>query len=226
MTPLAQASALKPFEIEIRRTGVGFATVRVEAADLQAAREMALEQAGDLEYSEKVSEYDLPGGDPEIQHARAQPGGQMKLYAVMKAVDGGPTEVSGIELRIDADFITRSRSLAALCQNMAVEQMNYFAESSRWLVSDPEHLPSAPLIVVTKSGLQVQGQDWSAGASICSAEVPIQAICEAFERGDECIYTSKKGVVSRQQFLCAAGGEALDLESAGTETTATAPRER
>ena len=49
---------MKEYEIEICRTGYGFATITVKA-DSQEAERKALDEAGDHLYSEKSSEYCL-----------------------------------------------------------------------------------------------------------------------------------------------------------------------
>lgn len=51
----------KQFNIEVIRTGFGFKTIMVEAENLREAEDKALEEAGDHEYSEKSSEYDIAG---------------------------------------------------------------------------------------------------------------------------------------------------------------------
>lgn len=47
------------FDIEVCRTGIGFATIQVEATSQEEAEQLAIDEAGDHEYSEKSSEYDL-----------------------------------------------------------------------------------------------------------------------------------------------------------------------
>lgn len=50
------------FDIEVTRTGIGFATIRVEAQSQQEAELKALDEAGNHLYSEKASEYELTNG--------------------------------------------------------------------------------------------------------------------------------------------------------------------
>lgn len=47
------------FEVQVCRTGYGFATIVVEAETQAEANELALDEAGDHEYNEKDSEYAL-----------------------------------------------------------------------------------------------------------------------------------------------------------------------
>ena len=53
------AADLKDFEIEVCRTGFGFATISVKAASEYEAGQLALDAAGDHSYSEKDSQYQL-----------------------------------------------------------------------------------------------------------------------------------------------------------------------
>jgi hypothetical protein len=50
------------FDIEVTRTGIGFATIRVEAQSRQEAEFKALDEAGNHLFSEKVGEYELTNG--------------------------------------------------------------------------------------------------------------------------------------------------------------------
>jgi hypothetical protein len=47
------------FKVEICRIGYGFNEITVDAANLEEAKYKALEQAGDLSFSEKSSEYEV-----------------------------------------------------------------------------------------------------------------------------------------------------------------------
>jgi hypothetical protein len=59
------------FEIDVTRVGVGFATISVEADSLQDAQQRALDEAGNHEFSEKASEYELTHGGPAEGAGRA-----------------------------------------------------------------------------------------------------------------------------------------------------------
>jgi len=50
---------MKTFQIELCRTGYGFATATVEANTMDEARRKALEQAPSMSFSENSSEYDI-----------------------------------------------------------------------------------------------------------------------------------------------------------------------
>ena len=63
-----QNPALKRFDVDVCRTGYGFATISVMAANAQEADELALDRAGDYEYSEKNSEYTLVHPAAPAQH--------------------------------------------------------------------------------------------------------------------------------------------------------------
>jgi hypothetical protein len=54
--------AKKFFDIEVRRIGFGFRTIKVYADDQVEAEEIALNTAGDYEFSEKTADYDIAGG--------------------------------------------------------------------------------------------------------------------------------------------------------------------
>lgn len=59
------------FEIDVTRVGVGFATISVEADSLKDAQQRALDEAGNHEFSEKASEYELTHGGPAEGAGRA-----------------------------------------------------------------------------------------------------------------------------------------------------------
>jgi len=54
---------MKTFNINIMRTGYGFNTLEVEAETIEEALIIAEDQAGDLDYNEKSSEYSFPDHD-------------------------------------------------------------------------------------------------------------------------------------------------------------------
>lgn len=49
------------FKVSVSRTGYGYSTFEVEAKDSTEAKEKALEEAGDHDYSEHSSEYNVEG---------------------------------------------------------------------------------------------------------------------------------------------------------------------
>jgi hypothetical protein len=51
----------RAFEVPVVRIGYGFTTIVVMAKTLEEAEELALDEAGDHEYSEKSSEYEIEG---------------------------------------------------------------------------------------------------------------------------------------------------------------------
>lgn len=59
----------KKFDVEVVRIGYGFATIPVEAETQEQADEMALDQAGDHEFSEKSSDYEIAGGPAKLSPA-------------------------------------------------------------------------------------------------------------------------------------------------------------
>ena len=59
--------ALKTFDIPVCRIGYGFATITVKAKDQKEAEALALDQAGDHEYSEKNSDYVIEGAEDRVQ---------------------------------------------------------------------------------------------------------------------------------------------------------------
>lgn len=56
------------FDIDVTRTGIGFATIRVEAPNQQEAESKALDEAGNHLFSEKTSEYELTNGVTDRPH--------------------------------------------------------------------------------------------------------------------------------------------------------------
>ena len=59
--------AKKFFEIEVRRIGWGFRTIKVYADDQVEAEQIALDTAGDYEFSERSSDYDLANGSSSTE---------------------------------------------------------------------------------------------------------------------------------------------------------------
>lgn len=57
--PMSQTP--EEYEVSVCRTGYGFHKILVQARSQEEAEELALEEAGDHEYSEKSSEYTLDG---------------------------------------------------------------------------------------------------------------------------------------------------------------------
>lgn len=55
---------MEKFKVPVVRIGYGFTTIEVEAKNQEEANEKALDQAGDHEYSEKTSEYQLENEVP------------------------------------------------------------------------------------------------------------------------------------------------------------------
>ena len=49
----------KTYKVEVCRTSYGFATIEVEAEDEYDAEDLALEKAGNYDYSEKDAEYSV-----------------------------------------------------------------------------------------------------------------------------------------------------------------------
>lgn len=60
--------AKKFFDIEVRRISWGFRTIKVYADDQIEAEQIALDTAGDYEFSERSADYDLGGSSssPEV----------------------------------------------------------------------------------------------------------------------------------------------------------------
>jgi hypothetical protein len=56
-------SNLNTYEVTVCRTGYGFTRFQVQAATLDQAQELALDEAGNHDYSEKTSEYSVEGID-------------------------------------------------------------------------------------------------------------------------------------------------------------------
>ncbi len=77
--PLASIE-LRDFEVEVQRVAWGNRTIKVRAATLHEAQQMALDEAGNHVFSEKESEYvlvDAPapqteGGEPPSWPAQRQ----------------------------------------------------------------------------------------------------------------------------------------------------------
>lgn len=59
-------SKKQKFSIPVVRIGYGFATIEVEASSQEEAEQLALDEAGDHEYSEKSSDYEIEG-TPQIK---------------------------------------------------------------------------------------------------------------------------------------------------------------
>jgi hypothetical protein len=57
----------KPFDIEVRRIGWGFRTIQVLANNQIEAEQIALDTAGDYEFSERSSDYDLANGSSSTE---------------------------------------------------------------------------------------------------------------------------------------------------------------
>lgn len=47
------------YDVDIARIGYSFATIQVEAENEEQAKELALEEAGDYEFSEKDADYEI-----------------------------------------------------------------------------------------------------------------------------------------------------------------------
>jgi hypothetical protein len=59
----------QPYQIVICRVGYGFATIPVLAESQEEAEDLALDEAGNHEYSEKTSEYSLADGHDSSESA-------------------------------------------------------------------------------------------------------------------------------------------------------------
>lgn len=59
--------AKKFFDVEVRRIGWGFRTIKVYADDQVEAEQIALDTAGDYEFSERSADYDLGGSGSSLE---------------------------------------------------------------------------------------------------------------------------------------------------------------
>lgn len=57
---------MEKFIIPVVRIGYGFANIEVDANSQEEAEEKALDIAGDHEFTEKSSDYEIEGGSPKI----------------------------------------------------------------------------------------------------------------------------------------------------------------
>lgn len=57
---------MKKFIIPVARIGYGFANIEVDANSQKEAEEQALDVAGDHEFAEKSSDYEIEGGSPKF----------------------------------------------------------------------------------------------------------------------------------------------------------------
>jgi hypothetical protein len=55
---------VRSWDVEVCRTGYGHATVRVRAASQAEAETLAMDQAGDMEFSENDADYEVTGTVP------------------------------------------------------------------------------------------------------------------------------------------------------------------
>lgn len=190
-----QAPQKRRFDVDVCRTGVGFATISVMARTAAEADELALDCAGDYEYSEKNSEYSLV--HPSAPEERAQgPQRTMELVLELTHADtyalGPSTRLKGLVMEVTADTIRRWREVAGLCAAHGLSEARQLlpaVELLSWRGEFDEGNASVAIeggeICSTATDLWVEATDRHNSVDVVSSVVDLADICRHFDAGCE-----------------------------------------
>jgi len=174
----------RQFDVEVCRTGFGFATISVRAPTEYEAGQKALDLAGNHLYNEKGSEYTLVNPVPALVHQKRV----MQLTIEMESQDDCAESFVGVQIEVDFLFVEQLKRLAKLVQSEGLSEVRYFTVPDDWLVdydTDDEHTLDAFEAVVGGDWLSYSGR-FAGSEHIAKAQsVDIERLVEAFESGAE-----------------------------------------
>lgn len=183
-----QNPALTRFDVDVCRTGFGFATIRVMAASAQEADELALDRAGEYEYSEKDAEYTL------VHPSAPEPsqGDAMELILEMKVDESNPfmgSAVKGVVLKLTPAALAEWKERAEFAERHQLSEARKFAGALEVLTragrgNEGPHIDRAE-ICWTKSCVWIVGADGDNGAELTSPVFDLSELFKLAEAGCE-----------------------------------------
>jgi hypothetical protein len=164
------------------------------ARSAEEADRIALEQAGDLNYSEKSAEYELV--HPAAPAPREPGCGRvMELMLEMRADDSSAfspsTSVKGAVLHVSESTMRRWQDLAKMCADHELAEVHIFAGAvecfGRFVSVDDQLAPDieGAKICCTATELWLEGVERANGLQIFSLSVDLRALSRFFHSGCE-----------------------------------------
>lgn len=203
---------LQDFAIDVCRTGFGVATIQVQAADVYAAQELALDQAGNHLYNEKSSEYDLVNPVP----APANPH-EMLVTLEVTARDG-ESSVAGAQFEFNEASINRITRVAAMLKDEGLSEARYFAYPNQYFYKGRHQAGAsldAPEMVVAQSYIWFTGSSGDVDHDSQALDIPV--LVNAFNSGVKLLIVDA-GVptFNQMEFLEETGQAVHDLDVGGS----------
>lgn len=187
MSTLPEQTELRDFDVELCRTGVGFATISVAAIDEFEAQQLALDRAGELDYNEKSSEYTLcfPALTAAEKASMSRP--PMELIFELEAVDRDRTStVGGACINVTHDLLQRFQSLTGMANSCNLSEVRFYSEPANWLGCRVKDAGLASTeFVLGKSWIGIAGQDHLVDGEVKSMGVELATLLSAFDEGVE-----------------------------------------
>lgn len=199
---------LKAFDVELCRTGVGFATVQVQARSALEADELALQVAGDQDYSEKDAEYSLVHPAP---HAKEVAASQRTLRVFVDFFYDGET-VDGMEHEITYARLQQFQMLNQLLHEQSLSELRMIKNPEKWILHsyrDPDECLQVPEVVITRGHLNFVGRDED--RVVTSSMISLDVLADCFEK--ECDLYVAHNYAEDSVFLDICGIDADDLSS-------------
>lgn len=181
MTDSTQASpALQEFAIDVIRTGYGVATINVKAADVYAAQELALDQAGNHLYNEKSSEYELsyPAPAPVNPH-------EMRVTFEMTSREG-EDPVAGAQFVFKEATINRIERTASLLESEDLSEARYFTYPEQYFYKSHQESGvslDSPEMVIAQRHISFEGCKIGSEYRMSSECLAIPVLLNAFKTG-------------------------------------------
>ena len=180
-------SQLRDFDVEICRTGYGVATARIQATSALEADQIAMEIAGDLEYSEKSSEYELANPAPIEKAGEGSPH-VLRIYASINALDGHGATLYGLVHDINAERLDRLLSLERKLHELDLSELRFFSQPEEWITDEDrqdelDEFLDVPEAVITRGHISFVGYSSGGDRVMTTVEMDLNLIAECFAQG-------------------------------------------
>ena len=186
---------LQEFDIEVQRQGWGNLTLRIQAASLEQAQELALDQAGNHLFSEKDSCYEVVGTNAvrprQVQAPRGYdsaatqacaPGPTMDVILQLVTDDDYYHEVAGVMWTLDGPALARMEADSRLCvaQHFSEVRRQFYANHLYRQACSSRPLLNLPEMCIDKSSLWICAQ---AESRVVTTAIELSQLRAALDAG-------------------------------------------
>lgn len=184
------------FDIDVCRTGFGFATIKVKAENEFEAGQIALDRAGNYDYNEKHSDYTLSNPVENPKDKDSSSGDSRKLRVIFDMQSNGDVgPIDGVVFEYSQTDLNKLEKLQGFVIENEIGTAGFDLYPDAWLYGKDKNSYSEKLSTITtgvsESFVTISGYI-PRSASQMSARVDIEHLKQAFKSGVETLVVSSK----------------------------------